>query len=72
MFAITSLKKLQKRPDSVEEMQKTKTEYLQVKAQQKEMQTLFDEVLLKNKWIRQATGLDNDLSSLEETWAKFC
>lgn len=42
LFAITSLKKLQKRPDSVEEMQKTKIEYLQVKAQQKEMQTLFD------------------------------
>lgn len=29
------------------------------------MQTLYDEVLLKNKWIRQATGLDHDLTSLE-------
>lgn len=36
------------------------------------MQTLYDEVLLKNKWIRQATGLDHDLTSLEQTWAKFC
>jgi len=34
-FAESSLKRLQKKPDSVEEMQKTKTEYLQIKAQQK-------------------------------------
>lgn len=46
-------------------MQKTKTEYLQIKAQQKDMQLLFEEVLTKNKWIRQATGLDRDLTDLE-------
>jgi hypothetical protein len=35
------------------------------------MNTLFEEVLTKNKWIRQATGLDQDMSPLEETWRKF-
>jgi len=35
------------------------------------MNLLFEEVLTKNKWIRQATGLDRDLATLEETWRRF-
>lgn len=35
------------------------------------MNNLYEEVLKKNKWIRQATGLAHDFKSLEDTWNKF-
>ena len=35
------------------------------------MENLYEQLLTKNKWIRQSTGLGHDLNNLEELWAKF-
>lgn len=45
-------------------MQQTKNTYLQIKSKQKESKRKIDEIMMKKKWILQATGYNHDTDSL--------
>ena len=55
-FLSSSLLRLSKKPQSLEEMQQTKNVYLEIKSRQKEMKKKIEEIVMKKKWILQATG----------------
>lgn len=63
-----SLSKLAVRPNSVEQMQEMKNTYMNIKAKQKEIKRKFDEIIIKKKWILQATGYHHETGQLEEDW----
>ena len=63
-----SLLRLSKKPSSLEEMQQTKNAYLEIKGRQKETKRKIDEIIIKKKWILQATGYNHETESLEQQW----
>ena len=71
IFVLESLRKLEKKPESLEEMQKIKGEYLGIKARQKEMEGMYEQVETKNKWLLQTTGFAHDISRLADLWERF-
>jgi hypothetical protein len=58
-FLQESLGKLSQKSSTLEETQQNKTTYLQIKMRQKEMKRKLDEILMKKKWILQATGYNH-------------
>ena len=49
-------------------MQQTKNAYLEIKGRQKETKRKIDEIIIKKKWILQATGYHHDTENLEQQW----
>lgn len=70
-FLTHSLVKLSKKPSSLEEMQQTKADYLEIKGKQKETKRKIDEIIIKKKWILQATGYQHETEELESQWEEF-
>jgi hypothetical protein len=58
-FLDDSLAKLSKKSSTLEETHQNKATYLQIKMRQKEMKKKLDEILMKKKWILQATGYNH-------------
>lgn len=58
-FLDDSLVKLSKKSSTLEETHQNKATYLQIKMRQKEMKKKLDEILMKKKWILQATGYNH-------------
>ena len=52
-------------------MQQSKNVYLEIKMRQKEMKKKLDEIIMKKKWILQATGYNHDTDDLESIWEQF-
>ncbi len=59
-----SLFQLASKPTSVEQMQQMKNTYMSIKGKQKEVKRKFDEILIKKKWILQATGYHHETVKL--------
>lgn len=70
-FLTDSLAKLSKKSQTLEETQQSKNTYLQIKMRQKEMKRKLDEIIMKKKWILQATGYSHDTQDLEQDWEQF-
>ncbi len=66
-----SLAQLATKPTSVEQMQQTKNTYMNIKGKQKEVKRKFDEILIKKKWILQATGYHHETAQIEDDWNEF-
>lgn len=45
-------------------MQQTKNVYLEIKSKQKDTKRKIDEIVMKKKWILQATGYNHDTEKL--------
>jgi hypothetical protein len=45
-------------------MQQMKNTYMNIKGKQKEVKRKFDEILIKKKWILQATGYHHETAQL--------
>lgn len=52
-------------------MQQTKNAYMEIKSKQKETKRKIDEIIMKKKWILQATNYNHDTEKLESDWEEF-
>jgi len=59
-FLDDSLLKLSRKSTTLEETQQSKNTYLEIKMKQKDMKKKLDEIIMKKKWILQATGYNHD------------
>ena len=58
-FLEESLGKLSRKSTTLQETHQNKAVYLEVKMRQKEMKKKLDQILMKKKWILQATGYNH-------------
>ena len=70
-FLEASLSKLSKKSTTLEETHQNKAVYLEVKMRQKEMKKKLDQILMKKKWILQATGYNHPTEDVESAWEEF-
>lgn len=67
-FLVDALTKLSKKSATLEQTQQNKNTYLEIKMRQKEIKKKLDEILMKKKWILQATGYNHETEDMEHNW----
>lgn len=70
-FLEEALGKLSRKSATLEETQQNKNSYLEIKMRQKEIRRKLEEILMKKKWILQATGYAHDTDRMETLWEEF-